>query len=79
MKTWGSGGIAPPFLTTTLDGGEWSASLYGRFIPEGKVPGINWRGGWEGSRGLDAMGKIQILTLPGIELLVVYPHNLSIY
>jgi hypothetical protein len=23
---WGSGGIAPPFLTSTLDGGEWSAS-----------------------------------------------------
>jgi hypothetical protein len=24
MKTWGSGGIAPPFLTLALDGGEWS-------------------------------------------------------
>jgi hypothetical protein len=21
MKTWGSGGIAPPFLTSALDGG----------------------------------------------------------
>jgi hypothetical protein len=21
---WGSGGIAPPFLTSTLGGGEWS-------------------------------------------------------
>jgi hypothetical protein len=28
---WGSGGIAPPFLTSTLDGGEWSASRPGRF------------------------------------------------
>jgi hypothetical protein len=23
---WGSGGIAPPLLTSTLDGGEWLAS-----------------------------------------------------
>jgi hypothetical protein len=23
---WGSGGIAPPFLTRALDGAEWSAS-----------------------------------------------------
>jgi hypothetical protein len=28
---WGSGGIASPFLTSPLDGGEWSAScLYPR-------------------------------------------------
>jgi hypothetical protein len=26
MKAWGSGGRAPLFLTTALDGGEWSAS-----------------------------------------------------
>jgi hypothetical protein len=26
MKTyWGSGGIAPPFLTLAIDGGDWSA------------------------------------------------------
>jgi hypothetical protein len=29
----GSGGIAPPFLASALDGGEWSASLPGRFTP----------------------------------------------
>jgi hypothetical protein len=28
---WGSGGIAPPFLNSALDGGEWSASGPGRF------------------------------------------------
>jgi hypothetical protein len=28
---WGSGDIAPPFLTSTLDGGEWSASRPDRF------------------------------------------------
>jgi hypothetical protein len=26
MKTWESGGIAPRFLTSALDGGEWSGS-----------------------------------------------------
>jgi hypothetical protein len=30
---WGSGGIGPPFLTSALDGGEWSASRPGVFIP----------------------------------------------
>jgi hypothetical protein len=32
---WISGGIAPPFLTTPLDGGEWSASH-----PPGKSPPV---------------------------------------
>jgi hypothetical protein len=31
MKTCGSGNIAPPFLTSALDGGEWSAWRRGRF------------------------------------------------
>jgi hypothetical protein len=35
MKTCGV--INPPFLTSALDGGEWSASLPGRFHP-GKSP-----------------------------------------
>jgi hypothetical protein len=40
MKTLGSGGIAPPFLTSALDGGEWSASRADRFTPgkERSVP-----------------------------------------
>jgi hypothetical protein len=33
----GSGGIAPPFLTSTLDGGEWSASRPGSFIRREKA------------------------------------------
>jgi hypothetical protein len=32
MKTWESGGIAPPLLTSALDGGDWSASHPGRLI-----------------------------------------------
>jgi hypothetical protein len=46
MKTYeGSGGIAPLFLTLALDGGEWSPSRPGRFIP-----GTNWIGSWVGPR-----------------------------
>jgi hypothetical protein len=45
---WGSGGIAPPFLTSALDGDVWSASCPGRFTPSEIVPGAHWIGGWMG-------------------------------
>jgi hypothetical protein len=32
------GGIAPSFLTSALDGGEWSASRSCRFTPQEKSP-----------------------------------------
>jgi hypothetical protein len=35
MKTWGSGGIAPPFFTLALGEGERSASHSGLFTPGG--------------------------------------------
>jgi hypothetical protein len=35
MKPWGSGGIAPPFLTSALDGADCVASRPCRFIPRG--------------------------------------------
>jgi hypothetical protein len=38
MKMYrGSGGIAPPLLTWTVDGGEWSASHPGE-----RAPGTHW-------------------------------------
>jgi hypothetical protein len=42
---WGSGVIATSFVTSTLDGGEWSASRPGRFIPEERAPSTRWVGG----------------------------------
>jgi hypothetical protein len=39
MTTWGSGGIAPPFLTSALDEGEWLASCPDCFTP-GKTPPV---------------------------------------
>jgi hypothetical protein len=38
MKTGTSGGTAPPFLTTTLDGGEQPVSRPGRFTPRDNAP-----------------------------------------
>jgi hypothetical protein len=61
---WGSGGTAPPFLTSALDGGEWSASRPGRLTPEERTPSTHSTGGWVGPRtGLDAV-KRKIMTLP---------------
>jgi hypothetical protein len=61
MKTWGTGGIAPPFLISALDGGECSASHPGRFTPGERAPGTHWIGGWVGLRvDLDAVEKIKI-------------------
>jgi hypothetical protein len=45
---WRSGVIAPPFLTSALDGDEWSNSCPGRFTRRGKIPGTHWIGGWKG-------------------------------
>jgi hypothetical protein len=41
MKAYrGDGGIAPPFLDSALDEGEWTASRPSRF-----APGTHWIGG----------------------------------
>jgi hypothetical protein len=37
----GSGDIAPPFVTSELDGGEWSASRLCLFTPGEIAPGIH--------------------------------------
>jgi len=44
------------FLTSALDGGEWSASRLGRFTPRKRAHDALWSGGWMVSRaGLDAV------------------------
>jgi hypothetical protein len=51
----GNGGIAPPFLTSTLGGGEWSASCPG---PGQRAPSTDLLGGCGGPRvGLEAVEK----------------------
>jgi hypothetical protein len=70
MKTYGGVEItAPSFLTSALDGGEWSASCPGRFTREERDPGTHWIGGWVGlSAGMDVVEKRTILLLSGIKL-----------
>jgi hypothetical protein len=64
----GSGGIAPHFLVTVLDGGELSASRPGHFAPRERAHGTHWIGGWVGpGAGLDAVEKRKMLPLPGTE------------
>jgi hypothetical protein len=41
----GNGGIAAAFLTSALDGGEWSAQRPGRLTPGERPPGNHWLGG----------------------------------
>jgi hypothetical protein len=54
----GNGGIAPSFLTSALDGGEWLASRPGRFSPGEIDPGAHWIGDWVGPRaGLKAVKR----------------------
>jgi hypothetical protein len=63
-----SGGVAPPLLTSALDGGEWSASRPGRFTRKKRVPGTHWIGGLVNPRaGLDAVEERKILPLPGFD------------
>jgi hypothetical protein len=68
MKMYGGVDV---FLTSAaLVGGEWSASLIGRFTPGERAPGTHWIGGWVCPRAsLGAMEKRKIFTLPGLELL----------
>jgi hypothetical protein len=61
MKTLGSAEAALPFLTSALDGVEWSASHLGRYTSGARAPGIYWIGGWVGPRaGLDSGEKRKI-------------------
>jgi hypothetical protein len=49
------------FLTSALEGSEWSASRSGRSAPRERAPGTNWRGGWVGPKAvLDVAEKRQI-------------------
>jgi hypothetical protein len=62
MKTyWGVEVYLHAFLTSALDGGEWSASRPGHFTPKERAPGTHWIGSLVGPRAsLDAMVRRKI-------------------
>jgi hypothetical protein len=87
---WGSGGIAPPFLKSALDGRECSASSSGRLTPGERASGIHCIADWVDLRtGLNAVEKIQTSCLesnPGRltrrcanSAIVFYIHHLYLY
>jgi len=59
METYGGVEVwLHAFLTSALDGGEWSASLPGRFAPREGAPNARWVGGWVGTGGgMDALAR----------------------
>jgi hypothetical protein len=65
METyWGVEVYLHAFLTSELDGGEWSDSRPGRFIPRERTPGTHWIGGWVGPKAVpDAVLKRNLTVL----------------
>jgi hypothetical protein len=58
------------FFSSSLDGGELSSSLPGRFMPGVTVAGTHWVGDWMSPRtGLEALDK-DLLSLSGIQPLL---------
>jgi hypothetical protein len=73
MRTYG--GV---FLTSALDGSEWSASLPGRFTPGERALSTHWIGRWVGHREfLDDVVRTKFLPLPGLKLGLQSPYRLS--
>jgi hypothetical protein len=70
MKTYGEMDVQIlVFLTSSLIGGEWSASLPGRFTTGERAPGTHCIGAWVGPRaGLDDVEQRKFFTLAGLEL-----------
>jgi hypothetical protein len=63
MQTWGSGGIAPPFVTSALVGAEWLASHHDRITPGEIAPGAHLVEGCVGpTTGVDAEEGARICT-----------------
>jgi hypothetical protein len=57
------------FLTSALDGGEWSASGPSRFTPGERALRTHCIGGWVGLRtGLEDVEDKKFLTLPRLEI-----------
>jgi hypothetical protein len=81
MKTyWGVEVYLHAFLTSALDGGEWSALCSCRFTPRERAPGTHWIGGWAGPRaGLDAAVREKFPAPAGTRTPDHPAHSLALY
>jgi hypothetical protein len=71
----GGGGIAPPFLTSALDGDEWSASHNGSLTPRETVPSAQWIGSWvDPKAGLGTVEKEKSLATAEDRIPAVQPE-----
>jgi hypothetical protein len=61
MKTWESGGIAPPLVISGIDGGEWSASCPCHFTIGERARSTHCIGLLGSRAGLDTMESRKIL------------------
>jgi hypothetical protein len=62
--------LTPRFVTSALDGSEWSASRPSRFTLGGRTPGTQWIGG-------STLWRREELALPRIELGPSSPTNMK--
>jgi hypothetical protein len=66
--------LSHAFITSTLDGGEWSAYCSSQLIPGERSYDTFHTGGWADLRaGLDAVAKRKILLPTGNRILVFKP------
>jgi hypothetical protein len=75
------GGIAPSFLTSTLDGGKHVLETC-HFSPDERAPSTHWASGCMGSRvALDAKEKINNLPAPQFIAVIylIYLISLSMW
>jgi hypothetical protein len=59
--------MAPPFLTSALDGGEWLDSLPGPLYPRINSHRVRFIGNWMGPEARLGVMEKSLLPLPGIE------------
>jgi hypothetical protein len=73
MKAWGNGGLAPPFMTLALDGGEWSAACLCCFMPRERCPSTHRIGNWVDPRAILDTKEEKYLESAGNQTLAIEP------
>jgi hypothetical protein len=71
--------MAPPFITSALDGDEWLAPRFSGFTLGEISPGTNWTGDWMGPRAcLEAIERKKYFPPQGTEFRLSSPQFVAI-